>query len=454
MSAAPLIAPGPRERDDEARLEAAVERAARKWRRVAQQIRSAAPADVLRAIMVAGAVYAIGWLVWFTWPALLPFAVGGLVGYAVLPVVNALDRVLPRWLAALLAMAGVVALLLAFLGVLVPVLAMQLYRLFLALPTLDELREIIARLRQEMSALPAPVQDFIDQDVLDQLAASLRANAQTFLGQSVTLVISSMLGLLNTISFFLGLLVIPTWMLSIVTEQRTVVRAVNRLLPDWTQADFWAAARIVDRSFGAFLRGLLLVALAVGVMTYAGLAGLERLTGEDVRFPLVLAMLATLLQFVPQLGPILSAVLAAWAGFTVSVPTGLAILGLYFIIQRLVGALVGSRVDRRVSDLHPAVLVLAIVALSQLGPLWIFLAAPVTAVARDLWRYAFGRLGDPPRPAGVLPGEPVPARAAVAGTTGRVARPQVGPPLPPAGRYVPLTYRRAKAALPPPSAAE
>jgi predicted PurR-regulated permease PerM len=305
-----------------------------------------------------------------------------------------------------------------------------------------------------MSALPAPVQDFIDRDVLERLAASLRANAEMFVGQFVALVIGSMLGLLNTISFFLGLLVIPTWMLSLVTEQRTVVRAVDRLLPDWMQADFWGVARIVDRSFGAFFRGFLLVALAVGVMTYAGLAGLERLTGEGVPFPLVLAMLATLLQFVPQLGPILSAVLAAWAGFSVSVPTGLAVLGVYFIIQRLVGALIGSRIDRRVSDLHPAILVLAIVALSQLGPLWIFLAAPVTAVARDLWRYAFGRLGDPPRPAGVLPGEPLPVRPAVAGATGRIAQPGVGPGLLPARRYVPLTYRRARAAaLPPPSAA-
>ena len=108
-----------------------------------------------------------------------------------------------------------------------------------------------------------------------------------------------------------------------------------------------------------------------------------------------------LFQLVPQLGPLVSAVLGALVGFSASPGTGLAVLGTYYLVQRLVGAFVGSRVERRVSDLHPTILVLVIVALSQLGWQWIFLAAP--AVARDLWRYAFERLGDPRR-AGALPG--------------------------------------------------
>ncbi|HEX2515301.1 MAG TPA: hypothetical protein VH257_11380, partial [Chloroflexota bacterium] len=72
--------------------------------------------------------------------------------------------------------------------------------------------------------------------------------------------------------------------------------------------------------------------------------------------------------------------------------------------------------------------------LSQLGWQWIFLAAPVAAVAHDLWRYAFGRLGDPPRPAGVLPGAELSgAEPAGAGAPGL-----------PAPRPLPLVYRRTQ----------
>ena len=131
--------------------------------------------------------------------------------------------------------------------------------------------------------------------------------------------------------------------------------------------------------------------------------------------------------------------LGALVGFSASPGTGLAVLGMYYLVQRLVGAFVGSRVERRVSDLHPAILVLVIVALSQLGWQWIFLAAPVTAVARDLWRYAFGRLGDPPRPAGALPGAPG-RPAAAAGAPGPPAS-GGGVPAP---RPLPLVYRRTQ----------
>jgi hypothetical protein len=40
---------------------------------------------------------------------------------------------------------------------------------------------------------------------------------------------------------------------------------------------------------------------------------------------------------------------------------------------------------------------------------WLFLAAPIVSIVRDLFRYAYGRLSDPPRPAGLLPDEPLPA---------------------------------------------
>jgi hypothetical protein len=43
------------------------------------------------------------------------------------------------------------------------------------------------------------------------------------------------------------------------------------------------------------------------------------------------------------------------------------------------------------------------IALSQLGLIWILLAAPLAAVTRDVFRYVYGRLQDPPLPAGVLP---------------------------------------------------
>ena len=43
-----------------------------------------------------------------TLPAILPFVFGGLIAYALLPVVDALDRLMPRTLAALLSVSAIV----------------------------------------------------------------------------------------------------------------------------------------------------------------------------------------------------------------------------------------------------------------------------------------------------------------------------------------------------------
>jgi predicted PurR-regulated permease PerM len=413
-------------------LQDRVQRSAAQWRRLGLHLRSVTPRDILRLLLVAGALYAVLWLAVESWPALLPFVAGGLIGYAVLPIVNALDRVMPRPLAALLTMTGALCLLGLSLAILVPPLALQLFRLYQALPTLEELREAVERLRQQLGALPLPVQDFV-RDSWARASTTLRANLELAVGRSAELTVAGLLGLFEALSFFLGLLVIPTWLLSVVTGQRRAAQEIDRTLPSWLRPDFWAVVRIVDGAFGAFIRGQLLVALAVGGLTYAGLQGLEWL-GWPVGYPVVLAVVAALFQLVPQLGPLVSAVLGALVGFSASPGTGLAVLGMYYLVQRLVGMSVGSRVERRVSDLHPTILVLVIVALSQLGWQWIFLAAPVAAVAHDLWRYAFGRLGDPPRPAGVLPG------AELSGA------PPAGAEAPglPAPRPLPLVYRRTQ----------
>ena len=73
------------------------------------------------------------------------------------------------------------------------------------------------------------------------------------------------------------------------------------------------------------------------------------------------------------------------------------------------------------------------VVLGQIGFVLLLLSGPILSFGSDLVRYLHGRFSEPPRPAGMLPGEPVPASVA-AGTARSVAVPPVyrrrrdGPP--------------------------
>jgi predicted PurR-regulated permease PerM len=145
----------------------------------------------------------------------------------------------------------------------------------------------------------------------------------------------------------------------------------------------------------------------VGVVLYLELALLGRLTPYQVRYPVLAGLLFGVLQLIPQIGPLIGTLLV----FILSLPAGiqfaLVMLGVYLIAQFVVNQLVAGQVNRRVIDLNPALLALFLTALSQFGLMWVLLSAPILSITRDLFRYAYGRFGDPPRSAGVLPGETV-----------------------------------------------
>src|SRR3954469_22184100 len=88
--------------------------AAAEWAALRDRLRTVTPQSIGRAALTVAAIGGGLWLATASWPALLPFVVGGVLAYALLPLVNSLDRGLPRSLAAL---ASVVAALAVVLGI-------------------------------------------------------------------------------------------------------------------------------------------------------------------------------------------------------------------------------------------------------------------------------------------------------------------------------------------------
>ncbi len=399
------------------------------WQQLWLRLRGVTPDALVRFVLSLGALAVLGWLVWSAWIALTPFFMGSVIAYTVLPLVNRLNRFLPRLIAVLLALSLVVGLVILFFALLVPIVGEQIYAAYLALPGLEEIRAYVSRLDQYLATLPEPTQAVI-ANLRAQAMAKAQANAQAYLGELVNLVVSGVLGVVNTIGFILGFLVVPAWVLMVLQDQRQAARALNRLLPDWLRADFWAVLRILDGALGAFLRGQLLTAMVVAGLTFLGLELLVRLMGlqNALRYELLLAMIAGLTQLIPNIGPFLGAIPAVLIGLSVSTRLGLLIIVVYVIVQQIVVSFVAPRVERNVIDIHPALMIMIIVALSQIGFWWVLLATPITAIIYNLYRYVYGRFSEPPRPAGLLPDEPLPAA-----------------PAQPAPEMVPLVYRRGRA---------
>ncbi len=76
------------------------------WQELRNRLPTVTPTAAGRAVLVVAVIGVIVAAVVGTWPALLPFAVGGLIAWAVLPIVDALDQITPRSVAEVLSVAG------------------------------------------------------------------------------------------------------------------------------------------------------------------------------------------------------------------------------------------------------------------------------------------------------------------------------------------------------------
>jgi predicted PurR-regulated permease PerM len=405
--------------------------AAGQWVDLRDRLQTVTPQAIGRAIVAVAAVAGAVALTVASWPAAAPFIVGGIVTYELLPVVDALDRVMPRMLAAILSVLAVVATIVAI-GILVlPPLANVFVRYAADLPTAADIDAAVARFQQQLATLPDGSTAIL-VPVLTSLASTVREAFSSATGGLDEIVRTGLGVLLNAVGAFLGLIVLPTWMLALLTQKHRARIAVDNQITPSLRRDAWAAASIVDRAAGSYLRGYVVTAALVGLLVYVGTQLSPRLGGPTFDQPLAVATFAGVTQVVPVVGTILG-LIPALLTLPLSPERAGTYLAIYVVARILGSTILGSRLMSRNIGVHPAILVPGVVLIGQFGILWLLLSAPIVAIVVDLVRYIHGRLSEPPRPAGLLPHEPMPvaASARAAGSPGAVPsayRPGTPPP--------------------------
>jgi predicted PurR-regulated permease PerM len=382
----------------------AQDRARARWAALGDRLRTVTPEAVGRGVLTLAVVAVAVWGVVSSWPALAPFLAGAVIAYAVLPVANRLDRFMPRVLAALLAELLALAILVGVLIVVVPPVLASISRAVGQLPTPDRIEAALTNLQSQLGELPEPVRSIV-LAVATQTLANLQAVVEGAVDGIAAFVTTQILHIAGTVSFLLGLLVIPAWVLTVVADENGIRQRTANLIAPAIRADVVAIVRIVDRAFGTFLRIRVLLAIVAGMFMLIGFEAAAALGISAGTYAVGAATLLGVLQLIPELGYFLGffpLLLVLAIGGPVAF---VAAIVTYVVSVRLASGLVETRVSRGVLDVHPALLIPAIVVLSQFGPLWLLVAAPFIAIFRDIVRYLAGRLAEPPQPAGVLPGD-------------------------------------------------
>lgn len=117
----------------------------------------------------------------------------------------------------------------------------------------------------------------------------------------------------------------------------------------------------IEKRLGEWVRAQVSLMLIVGVMCYIGLV----ILGID--FALPLALLAGILEIVPNIGPVLSAVPAILIGLGITPLMGLAVAALYFLVQQVENQIIVPQVMRKEAGVNPLVTILALIAGFKVG---------------------------------------------------------------------------------------
>ncbi len=191
---------------------------------------------------------------------------------------------------------------------------------------------------------------------------------------------------LTLVEALLLLILAPILAFYLLIDLPQLQRSAVRLLPARLRVESVFLANKLSGAVGGFVRGQLVVALIVGLLSSVGL--------WIIRLPfwLVIGVLAGLLNLVPFLGPFAGGALAVMVALTTrDVGTALWAAAVMVVVQQIDNHFISPSVLRATVRLHPATIMLALLAGATLGGLLgVLVAVPVVASLKLLvvhfWR--------------------------------------------------------------------
>lgn len=323
-------------------------------------------------------------VIWLLAPVLMPFALAAMLAYLGDPLADRLQRLgMGRTWAVSIVFTVITIIFVGILLLLVPLVQRQVSNLIDNLPHYVEWARSVALpwVQQRLHLEP----DTFDPD---KVLATIRehiGSIGSIAARTLARVTQSGMGI---ITWMTNAVLIPVVAFYLLRDWDTMIAHIQRLIPRSVEPTVVRLSRESDQVLGAFVRGQLLVMLALGV--FYGLA----LTLVGISIGPLIGMIAGLLSFVPYLGfmigfiAALVAALVQYGDWThVLLVAGVFTVGQllegYVLVPRLVGGKIG---------LHPVAVIFAVLAGGHLfGFLGVLLALPAASVVVVLLRYVFAR---------------------------------------------------------------
>ena len=303
----------------------------------------------------------------------VPVACGAVIYYLVKPIYDyLLNKKVPKGIAILLVMVGVIVIFIMIITSLVPIIQKQLLDLVSQLPYYYQIISEQVEKFMQTGFFETIQEQFnkINTDFIQSITERLNGILNfTFSG------ISSVVGIIGDI--VITIMTMPVILYYLLKDGNKVIPFVTRMFPTRSQHKISVMLNEMNQQVSSYIRGQITVAICVGFTYIIGytLIGLP--------YGVTIGMIAGLLTIIPYLGSLIGLTPALIIGFVTN-PTLALHVFLVFVIEQLIESrvlqplILGSSLK-----MHPVTILIILLAAGKMfGLVGLLIAVPVYAVVK------------------------------------------------------------------------
>ena len=253
-------------------------------------------------------------------------------------------------------------------------------------PLTNEVRglgENFPQLAEKFSGYFRIVRDYAISHNFQQQVADFTANIAGRLSQTGSSIFSGTISFIGGVFEFVVVLSIAFYMS---VQEKGIKKFFASLMPEEHREYVSGLVDRIQFKMGRWLGGQLFLMFLVFALDYLGLLAI------GAPYALVLALVAGILEIIPYIGPVISAVIATAVSFLAGPLTGLLVLGLFILVQQLEGYVLTPLVMKKAVGLNPVVVIVALLVGAKLGGvLGIIVAVPIATILGEVVNDIVGR---------------------------------------------------------------
>lgn len=316
---------------------------------------------------------------------LLPFFIGIVLAYLVVPLVDWIDRKTPlktrgqsiKRMAIVIIVFLIILALLCLIGYLVLASLINSFSMFMTnAPTL--ITQGLQTAGQWLESILEPLAPEHQQQAYDIINKIGLAIGNWLQGAFV----SGLKFIPSTYTFVVGFLTLPFFLIVFMANVHSMGKGVYRLFTKEEARHIHNFLHILNRIFGRYIRSQLLLAVSMGILVYIALLILK------INMALALGVIASLLALIPVIGGVLAGIVGVIVTLALAPAKVLLVIIAYVVINLIGGSILLAKFQGDAVNIDPSIVMILIIVGGYVGGiLGMVVITPFAALAFALYQY-------------------------------------------------------------------